>query len=94
MKHITSVGLAILACSAMAWSAVHAGGFQIAAQTVSPGGGSAASAGGCRQLEATFGEAAGGRSSGGDFVVVAGFQAQMAAYGRDSIFNHGFQECL
>ncbi len=94
MKHRASVALAMVACIATSWGVVHAGGFEITAHSISPGGGRSASAGGCRQLEATFGEPANGRSTGGGYVIVAGFRARMAAYRSDSIFNDGFQECL
>jgi len=92
MKHTALPGMAIVACMAISWGVVYAGGFQITAHSVSPGGG--ASSGGCRRLEATLGEPVNGSSAGSSFVVVAGFQARIAAYERDSIFNDGFQECL
>jgi len=92
MKHTALFRMAIVACMATSWGVVYAGGFQITAHSVSPGGG--ASSGGCRRLEATLGEPANGRSAAGGFVLVAGFQAHIAAYERDSIFNDGFQEGL
>lgn len=82
-----------LACVAFAWGAAHAGALQITAQGIAPGGGRTESAGGCRRVEATFGEPAAGRSSGGAYAIIAGFQAGLAAGARDSIFHNGFQEC-
>ena len=92
MKHTALFGMAIVACMATSWGVVYAGGFQITAHSVSAGGGT--SSGGCRRLEATLGEPVNGSLVGGSFVIVAGFQAHIAAYERDSIFNDGFQECL
>ncbi len=94
MKQRASVAFAIVAGIATSWGVVHAGGFQITAHGISPGGGRSASAGGCRQLEATFGEPANGRSAGGGYVLAAGFRERVATYRSDSIFNDGFQECL
>ncbi len=82
-----------LAGVVLAWGAAHAGALQITAQGIAPGGGRIESAGGCRRLEATFGEPVAGRSSGGAYAIVAGFQAGLAAGARDSIFHNGFQEC-
>lgn len=73
--------------------AVEAGGQQITAQAIVSGGGVSRSAGGCRVLSASFGEAVVGRASGGDYVVTAGFTAATAATPRDAIFHDGFQEC-
>ena len=73
--------------------AVQAGGFQLTEHSVSAGGGDSATVDGCRRMQATFGEPVNGRLAGGDFVVVAGFQARVGTYSRDSIFNDGFQEC-
>ncbi|MBN8480648.1 MAG: hypothetical protein J0L88_03550 [Xanthomonadales bacterium] len=88
-----TIGWVALATAALAWGVAHAGGFTITAHGMSPGGGNSASASGCRRLSATFGEPVAGRASGGAFVVTAGFQAGNTAFGRDSIFNNGFQEC-
>lgn len=64
------------------------------AQGITAGGGTSASSGGCRRLVATLGEPVGGRSSGGAYTVIAGFQAGLGTSSRDSIFQDGFQECL
>lgn len=85
--------LGVCLAVAVAWGAAHAGGLQITAQGIVSGGGSAESSGGCRRLDATFGEAVVGRASGGNFTVVAGFQAVVAGSARDSIFRNGFQGC-
>ncbi|TAH45839.1 MAG: hypothetical protein EYC71_05700 [Gammaproteobacteria bacterium] len=93
MKFTTVSGVVVLLCMSAALGVVQAGGFQLAEHSISPGGGAIASADGCRRMQATLGEPVNGRLTGGDFVVVAGFQARVGAYPRDSIFNDGFQEC-
>ena len=93
MRRSEIMGIALLAGVAVAWGVAHAGGLQLTAQGIAPGGGSIESPGGCRRIDATFGEAVVGRSSGGTYAIVAGLQAGLAAGGRDSIFHNGFQEC-
>ena len=93
IRRPATIGLAALAATALAWGNVHAGGFAITSHAIVPGGGSSVSAGGCRQLSATFGEPVAGRASGGSFVIVAGYQAATPPGARDAIFHDGFQEC-
>lgn len=78
----------------MALLAADAGSQQITAHVIASGGGVSRSAGGCRVLEASLGEAVGGRSSGGGYTVTAGFLAATGGVRRDAIFNNGFQGCL
>lgn len=93
MKHYPGIGFAVAIAAAVAGGAAYAGGLQIVAHAIVPGGGNSASPGGCRRLEATFGEAVAGRASGGSYTVTAGFQANPSTHPRDSIFRNGFQEC-
>lgn len=93
MSRYRAWSLALVAGAAVVSGTAYAGGLQIIAHALAPGGGSSASPGGCRRLEATFGEPVAGRSSGGAYTVVAGFQAGANVHGRDSIFRNGFQEC-
>ncbi len=73
--------------------AAEAGSQQITAQAIVSGGGVSRSAGGCRALAASLGEAVVGRVSGGDYTVTAGFTAATAATPRDAVFHDGFQVC-
>ena len=93
MKRNSWLSFAIVAGIAATWGVGHAGGLQITAQGIAAGGGTSASDGGCRRLVATLGEPVGGRSSGGAYTVIAGFQAGLGTSSRDSIFHDGFQEC-
>ncbi len=86
------IGMTALAATTVAWG-TQAGGFAITNHGIAPGGGRSASPGGCRQLSATIAEPVAGRASGGNFAVVAGFQAGLTSFARDAIFNDGFQEC-
>ena len=93
MRRATLFCIATLSCMTVSLGVVQAGGFQLTEHSVSAGGGDSATVDGCRRMQATFGESVNGRLAGGDFVVVAGFQARVGTYSRDSIFNDGFQEC-
>lgn len=84
------VGLAAAIAAAGLLSA-DAAGQQVSAHLIGSGGGT--SRAGCLTLQASIGEAAIGRSSGGAFVMHAGYPAGAASQRRDAIFNHGFQGC-
>lgn len=92
MRYTRVIG-PVLAIGAFMAGAASAGGPQITAHAMVAGGGSSASPGGCRRLEATFGEPVGGRSSGGAYSLTTGFQAGADTRSRDSIFRNGFQKC-
>ena len=84
MRRATLFCIATLSCMTVSLGAVQAGGGPLVILYTRDG---------CRRMQATFGESVNGRLAGGDFVVVAGFQARVGTYSRDSIFNDGFQEC-
>ena len=92
MRHYGVIGL-VITFGAIVGGAAYAGGMQITAHAMVTGGGNSASPGGCRRLEATFGEPVAGRSSSGAYTLTSGFQAGTGAHSRDSIFRNGFQEC-
>ncbi len=60
-------------------------------QRVIAGGGESHARSACFDLAATLAEPVAGRSSGGDFVLVAGFLGE--AVSRDSIFRSSFEVC-
>lgn len=66
---------------------------QISSHVIAAGGGTSRSAGGCRTLEGTLGQAAIGTASGGEFTVQAGYWAGPGRQRRDSVFSAGFEEC-
>jgi hypothetical protein len=66
---------------------------QVVSHVIAGGGGVSHSAGGCRTLEGSIGEAAAGESSGGPFSVHAGYWAGPGGGRRDSLFRNGFEEC-
>lgn len=65
----------------------------ITASVIASGGGRSQSPGACYALDATLGEPAGGRSTGGAFALATGYQAGAGGYRRDQLFRNGFQEC-
>ncbi len=60
-------------------------------QRVIAGGGESHARSACFDLAATLAEPVTGRSSGGDFVLAAGFLGEAAS--RDSIFRSSFEVC-
>jgi hypothetical protein len=66
---------------------------QVVSHVIAGGGGISHSAGACRTLEGSIGEAAPGMSSGGAFSVHAGYWAGPGGAHRDSLFRNGFEEC-
>lgn len=66
---------------------------QVVSHVIAGGGGVSRSAGGCRTLEGSIGEAAAGVSSGAGFSVSAGYWAGPGRAHRDSLFRSGFEEC-
>lgn len=60
-------------------------------QRVIAGGGESAAHSACFDLAATLAEPVAGRSSGGPFVLAAGFLGEAVV--RDSIFRSGFEGC-
>ena len=85
----------IAACLLLVVSGLPQAGAQsvLKASLIGNGGGRLVSAGGCLSAQTNIGEAAGGRSSAGAFVLTAGFQAGPARPARDAIFNTGFEGC-
>jgi hypothetical protein len=66
---------------------------QVVSHVIAGGGGVSHSAGGCRTIEGSIGEAAVGVSSGAGFSVHAGYWAGAGGAHRDSLFRSGFEEC-
>lgn len=84
-RRFTALVLAVLAWPALAQ--------QISSHVIASGGGTSRSAGGCRVLEGTMGQAALGSASGGAFSLRAGYWAGPGSQRRDSIFSGDFEEC-
>lgn len=82
--------LAVLALLVLAWPALAQ---QISSHVIAAGGGTSRSAGGCRVLEGTMGQAAVGTASGGEFSLHAGYWAGPGSQRRDSVFSGDFEEC-
>lgn len=81
---------AVLAFAVLAWPALAQ---QITSHVIASGGGTSRSAGGCRVLEGSMGQAAVGTASGGVFSLRAGYWAGPGSQRRDSIFSGDFEEC-
>lgn len=82
--------IGVLALAVLAWPALAQ---QISSHVIASGGGTSRSAGGCRVLEGTMGQAVIGTTSGGAFSLRAGYWAGPGSQRRDSIFSGDFEEC-
>ncbi|GMV31492.1 MAG: hypothetical protein AMXMBFR59_36170 [Rhodanobacteraceae bacterium] len=94
-SHRARRGSGVAACLLLLASGLPQAGAQsvLKAQLIVSGGGRLVSAGGCLGARTSFGETAAGRSSGGSFVLTAGFQAGPGRLARDAIFTTGFEGC-